>query len=220
MEEDNILLALLKNPDVVTGEKSTFQWIVDTAVPNRNRCRAILTDLKKRKIVKEEPEGWKKGQRKWFSLTEKGKNNGLQLVANNINQLLSILEAVATTVVPEEFRKDYDLKFEELWDRMVSNEKPFKGKTFLEKVEEFERRQAEPAEPMFESLRRLHKILTTFRSGEVDCSQYITVVMGNGSDPLTIPNRLLRGINFANLFFMGQSKNQKLEMEWNIKSTN
>jgi hypothetical protein len=218
----NVLLSLLKNPGIVEKRQSTFQWVVNTSsIPNRNRCRATLNELKKQKLMREEPEikNWKIGQKKWFSLTEKGRNKGLKLVVDEINQGLSILESLTSTLDPVKIRKDIDLEIDSLWELMLNDERPFEEKSFSEKVEYFNRRQSETARPLFESLRRLHKILTNFRTGEVDYSQYITVVRGNGSDPLTIPLRLLKGIDFVGLFFLSQSRNQELEAKWNAKFT-
>ena len=214
-ESDGILLALLKNPNIVEEKQSTFQWVVDSAgIGNRNRCRKLLNKLTEQRLVKEEPEkSYRNGQKKWFSLTEKGKNKGRQLIIDNVNQCFNSLEIVTKSLNPAKVRKEFDSKIDSLWELMVKNKKPFKGKPFNEKVAEFTCRQAEPAKPLFESLRRLHKILSNFRMGDVNYNQYVTIVM-NDSDALTIPIRLLKGIDFAGLFFLGLSKNHECEMEW------
>jgi predicted transcriptional regulator len=223
MDKDSILLALLKNPHVVENNRSTFQWIVDTAgVGNRNTCRKILNELRNQKLIVEEPmKNYKNGQKKWFILTKKGKTKAQQFLLDKINQCLSSLEVITGSLNPAEVRADIDSKYDILWEFMVNNQNSFKRKQFTEKVEEFTRKQAEMAKPLHQSLYRLHKILTHLRRGEVDYSQYVTVVKGDGNDPLTIPLRFLEGIDFVSLFFLAYSTNlQDLKIRWNAKPSN
>jgi predicted transcriptional regulator len=216
MEQNNVILILLRHPKEVENKGTTFQWIMENAgILNRNRCRKVLTNMQSTGLIQEDPQNWKKGQKKWFSLTEKGKNKGAQLAVENINQGLSILEQLSIELNPEKVSEYIGSKITSAWDLMVKDEQPFKGKSFKEKGEDFMLKQAEPAKPIFEALRRLHKILTYFRTREVDCNQYVTIVRSNGSDPLTISLKLLEGINFVELFFLSHSKNNKeLEIKW------
>lgn len=225
MEINDILLALLKNPLVVVANQSTFQWIVDTAnIPNRNRCRTRLTELKKKKLIKEEPENniWRKGRKKWFSLTEKGKNKALEIIADQINESLNALEIIIKDVDPIEFEKEYNAKKQEYWSNMVNNRNKFKGKQFHEKVDVFIHEQAKPIEPIFKTLEKLHEVLTYFRMGVNDYNKYTTIICGEKNEALTIPTRLLKGINFKELFFLNFIGNrQELEIEWQqIKQNN
>jgi predicted transcriptional regulator len=219
MEENNILLSLLRNPSAIANKKTTFQWVVDNAnIPNRNRCGAILSALIKKGLIREDPKIWKQGQKKFFSLTEEGKRKGMQLAVDSINQGMDILESISSMVNPVQFRTDFDLKEELLWNQMANNEESFIGKSFPEKVNNFLVKQTMMTKPVFESFRKLHKVLTYFRQGEVDFSKYVTIVRGDGSDPITIPLRLLEEIKFGRLFFLSYSKNlQDLKVQWSPK---
>src|ERR1039457_373008 len=106
MEENRVLLSLLRNPKAIENKITTFQWIIDeSGISNRNRCRAILSNLVKQGFIREEPENWKVGQKKLFSLTDRGKSIGIQKAAADINESMDILEGLSSGVDPAQFRE-------------------------------------------------------------------------------------------------------------------
>jgi predicted transcriptional regulator len=58
----------------------TFQEITDKCETNRNRCRKTLNQLAEKGLINESPH--KKGQKAFFSLTEKGRSEALKEVGN------------------------------------------------------------------------------------------------------------------------------------------
>lgn len=208
-----MLLVLLENG------KMNFQEIVNECIPNRNRCHETLLRLTNERLIRYEPRDWRRGQPKKFSLTKKGKQKAAKLAISSVNRGLTIVEHLIAELDAAKIKEEIDSKISSHWRLMVNDEYPFKGKSFSEKVQNFIDKQALPTRPIFETFKRLHKILTHFRRGEVDFSKYITIVKGDGSDALTIPLNLLKGLDFAKLFFLSHVNNlQEMEIEWKPKT--
>jgi DNA-binding PadR family transcriptional regulator len=80
----SILSALLENFPL------TFQDLTSKCESNRNRCRKILNDLKKKGFITESEH--KRGQKAFFSLTEKGRSEALKEVNNALESNMRILK--------------------------------------------------------------------------------------------------------------------------------
>ena len=86
MNKPPILLALLQNFPM------TFQEITDLCESNRNRCHKTLNQLIEKRLIKTSPKNWTQGQKRFFSLTRKGRNEALKEIGNAIETNFAILK--------------------------------------------------------------------------------------------------------------------------------
>ena len=99
MESLDVLSLLIK------CHKMTFQELVNEHYKNRNKARKNLTYLCKKGLVIEDRKQWKRGQKLYFSATQKGKKaffvNQTQNLLRSINVLYDALN------LPEKSFEDY-----------------------------------------------------------------------------------------------------------------
>ena len=198
-------------------EKMSFQEISEGQ--NRNKCNKILDELIGKGFAETEPQQWKKGQKKWFSLTKKGQQEGIKLTSANITEGLRYLDIFSSKLSPTDVKEMEDFEINADWNEMVEGRRIFKNKTFQEKVQIFTRKQAQPRKLIYDTIRRLHKIMVRLQRAQDDYSKYIAIIKGDGSDPLTIPLRLLEGIDFNGLFWISAISNlQDAKIKWKFEA--
>ena len=99
-QDFKILNMLLKKP------RLTFQEIVNfegfKRALNRNRARARLDILIEKQFIQEENrKQWKRGQKLWFTLTEKGKSVLLEKTLNNVKESLETVDMLVSGMLSE-----------------------------------------------------------------------------------------------------------------------
>jgi predicted ArsR family transcriptional regulator len=76
-----------------------FQEIVKKTQMQRNKAQETLKCLiEKREVQEENKKDWKRGQKLFFKLTDKGKNRIVEAVTGNIKNQVEILDASPATI--------------------------------------------------------------------------------------------------------------------------
>jgi hypothetical protein len=88
-EADKLLLELVKE------EKMDFNEVAEF-IHSRNRAQTILANLLRKRLINQEPKNWRLGQKKIYSLTEKGLLHCNQLEINTINESIKRLQSIST----------------------------------------------------------------------------------------------------------------------------
>lgn len=121
-EDDKFLLVLFEN------KKMTFREVSPSHIPNPNRAQTILAELIKKKLIQQETKKWKRGQKKIYSLTEKGKKEVLQITVRNVSKgLQDIVRFTSTLAESEEMQEYYtnlsESFFSKVYDAITDPEK-------------------------------------------------------------------------------------------------
>lgn len=172
MDEDNILLRLLENPIKVKERKTTFTWITQNR--NRNSCQKELKEYIEKGWVREEPENWKRGQKKWYILTEKGMEECSRLVCGNVTRSFKALNRFSTGLLsnPTQQREQLLNYTNEVWNRVVK------------KTENMDSAQKKLAfrindiltKPLENICLDIHNALCYLLRGQADPAEYTTII--------------------------------------------
>ena len=113
-------MRLLENPIKVKKHKTTFAWIAK--IRNRQSCRKELDEYIKNGWVREEPENWKQGQKKWYSLTEKGMKECARLVCGDISRGFKSLNRFSSGLLSDPIQQREQLLFytNDVWNKIVN----------------------------------------------------------------------------------------------------
>ena len=87
VNENTVLSAVFNN------EKMGFREIFPNYISNPNTAQEIIAELIKKELLQQEHTKWNRGQKKIYSLTEKGKLHCLQLDVTNIIESLKRLQS-------------------------------------------------------------------------------------------------------------------------------
>jgi len=80
----------------------SFQQIVDLGLFNRNRTRRRLNSLIEVEVVREENrDRWRRGQKLWFVLTEKGKSILLEKVLDSVLENIKMIDVLTSGMLSE-----------------------------------------------------------------------------------------------------------------------
>ena len=217
-KEQTIIETLLKN------ENLSFRGLQRETKISPRILKKHITTLRKNGLVREEiDKSWKwkfnkvDNRPRIHSLTNKGLETGFQLGAIHIKQGLRILESISVGLDPSKVSESINAETKALEDKMTKDKQPFKGKRFGKKIEEYQRRLELLREPILEPLKSLLRIYIQLQSRDMDFDKIITIVEGN-RNPITIPSRLLDGIDFRWVAFLIYFKNsQDLKIHWTPK---
>jgi DNA-binding PadR family transcriptional regulator len=206
-KQKDVLVALLDGP---TKQNDLYL----NYIKNPNTCQTTLEDLKSKGLIKQDNEDWKRGQVKFFSLTDKGKEKALKILTRRIQQSASIirdefqtLEKLGKTLLSSSSQvvEADDAAQKDAWNRMIKE--PFRNQHFIQD-------QAQFRLPLHDAFRSMHGLLTQLQRHCNQSNQYVTVIT-DGVDPATIPKRLLEGINFNRLRFLSNIGNlQEVKVCW------
>lgn len=212
--------------------KSPQRWselLVDTKISSRTLKKA-LERLEKRKMVRREvSQGKEYPPPVMYGLSRKGIETVdpqlFEADVAEVNNAVKNLENLSSALIsdPNRLRKWYKEETDANWNELVNN--PSK-KSFQERGNEFQQKEAEFHRPLFNTLWSMHKILCNIslkdkpKSG-TDYNSYVTVV--KEGYPYLVPAELLRGLDYPfTLAYVGlpsevtqeiQKKNTKLSDE-------
>ena len=94
MESDNLLSKLLETERMDFNEVARF-------ILNRNRAQKIIAGLLRKKLINQDPKNWRPGQKKFYSLTEKGELQAYRLDISNINKSLRRLQKISSGLLSD-----------------------------------------------------------------------------------------------------------------------
>src|ERR1035437_4396058 len=150
MEQNNLMLKLFEK------ESMHFQEVVDTCIPNRKRAQAIQAELIKKKLIQQENKNWCPGQKKIYSLTEKGVLHCHQLDINRINESLKRLQLSSSWLRSNPSRIKEALTNQRN-DIFLKN---FSGKKLTtEQERDFFTKMRAPDAPLLDIFRNMHEII-------------------------------------------------------------
>ncbi len=199
MSKQNDVLVALLNGAMKQSE------IYRDCVKNSNTCQNILAILKSKGLIKQDTEAWKRGQTKVFSLTDKGKEKALIILTQKIQQSTSTirdefqtLEKMGNTLLlaSSQVITADNTAYEAAWNRMINE--PFSNQHFI--ID-----QAQFRLPLYDAFRSMHGLLTQLQRHSDQSNLYVTII--NNDEPITIPKRLLEGINFNRLRSLSNNRN-------------
>ena len=216
----DILLTLMEAPNYRLQSNQILKTLHDKYVPKPYCDGAfdVAFSRAKKALVSEgllnrENRGH---QQIFYNLTKKGQKEcmsgsleAVQQSIKNLEQLISILLSNPARL-EEWFQKEEDIFYKETVGAAQNKPETF-SKDFRGAYSKYIARGVELWRPIFDSMFKLHEILVKFRAPlketqTNDCSQFVTVIDRNNTEPLIIPSRLLEGIDFKELNIIGYDK--------------